>query len=97
MLSAQAKRTRELSASNLWGVPTVGFPEMEKANVRVAFTSILAASSDNPTKIPVKPCYETPEEACSQGLYRTRGRWTEAFYILEVSARVPVKRFGYEG
>jgi membrane dipeptidase len=40
---------------------------MEEANVRVIFASIWAAACNNPTKIPVEPCYETPEEAHQQG------------------------------
>jgi membrane dipeptidase len=67
LLSTLEKRRREAFGSTPWGLPTVGFPEMEKANVRVAFGSIWAAACQNPTGIPVKPCYETPEEACEQG------------------------------
>jgi membrane dipeptidase len=40
---------------------------MEEANVRVIFASIWAAACDNPTKIRVEPCYETPEQAYQQG------------------------------
>lgn len=65
--SAHAKRAREPSPSPLWGITTIGFPEMEEANVRVVFASIWAAACNNPTNIPVKPCYETPEEAYQQG------------------------------
>ena len=67
LLSAYTKREQETSAPSPWGIPTVGFPEMEAANVRVVFASIWAAACHNPTGIPVKPCYETPEEACEQG------------------------------
>jgi len=62
--SAYAKRTRENSQ---WGVPTVGFPEVKEANIRVVFASIWAAACHNITNLRVKPCYETPEEACEQG------------------------------
>jgi len=67
MLSARERRRREMSAATSWGMATVGFPEMEEGNIRVAFASIWAAACQNPTGIPVKPCYETPEEACEQG------------------------------
>jgi membrane dipeptidase len=67
LLSALEKRRLGASASTPWGLPTVGFSEMERANVRVAFGSIWAVACQNPTGIPVKPCYETPEEACEQG------------------------------
>lgn len=66
LLSARTKRA-EVSESSPLGIPTVGFPEMEEANVRVAFASIWAAACDNPMNIDVKPCYKTPEEACDQG------------------------------
>ena len=62
--SAYAKRTHE---SSPWGIPTVGFPEVKEANIRVVFASIWAAACHNPTNLHVKPCYETPEEACKQG------------------------------
>ena len=67
LLSAEEQRARESSAPYQWGVPTVGFPEMENANVRVIFGSIWAAACGNPTGIAVKPCYKTPEEANEQG------------------------------
>lgn len=67
LLSAHAKRAREPSPSPHVGIATIGFPEMEEANVRVVFASIWAAACDNPTKIPGEPCYETAEEAYQQG------------------------------
>jgi membrane dipeptidase len=67
LLSAHAKRGREASTLSPWGIPTVGFPEMEEANVRVVLASIWAAACHDPFGIPVEPCYETPEEACEQG------------------------------
>jgi membrane dipeptidase len=67
LLSTHAKRAREPSPSPLVGIATIGFPEMEEANVRVVFASIWAAACDNPMKIPGEPCYETPEEAYQQG------------------------------
>ena len=67
LLSAHNKRKREIPPLPLWGIPTVGLPEVEQANVRVIFASIWAAACTNPTNIPVEPCYETPEEACAQG------------------------------
>jgi len=67
MLSAHETRKRERSQLTPWGIATVGFPEMQEANVRVAFASIWAAACHNPTGIQVKPCYETPEEAYEQG------------------------------
>jgi membrane dipeptidase len=65
--SAYETRAKELPPSPLWGTATVGFPEMKEANVRVVFASIWAAACDNPTHLPVEPCYETPEEAYRQG------------------------------
>ena len=67
LLSARELRARETSAPSDWGIPTVGFPEMEKANVRVVIGSIWAAACDNPMGILVQPCYKTPEEANEQG------------------------------
>jgi membrane dipeptidase len=67
LLSAHAKRMQETSTWPVWGIPTVGFPEVEKANVRVIFASIWAAACDNLMKITVEPCYHTPEEAYEQG------------------------------
>lgn len=65
LLSSHSKRAREIPPHPLWGIPTVGFPEMEQANVRLVFASLWAAPCDNPG-IPVEPCYRTPEEACTQ-------------------------------
>lgn len=65
--SALSERVRFASRATSWGIPTVGFPEMKTANVRVAFASIWAAACENPTGIPVEPCYKTPEEAYEQG------------------------------
>ena len=66
LLSAYETRKREASPAP-WGIATVGFPEMEKVNVRVVLASIWAAACHNPTGLPIKPCYETPEEAYEQG------------------------------
>jgi membrane dipeptidase len=62
--SAYAKRTHGASQ---WGIPTVGFPELKEANVRLVFASIWAAACGNPINLAVHPCYETPEEAWEQG------------------------------
>lgn len=67
LLSAHDKRAKEFPPNPLWGISTVGLPDLERANVRVVFASIWAPACDNPTKIPVKPCYKTPEEACALG------------------------------
>ncbi len=67
LLSAHSKRDSEVPPNLLWGIPTVGLPEFEQANVRVVFASIWAAACDNPTNIRVEPCYKTPEEAYAQG------------------------------
>lgn len=40
---------------------------MSAGNIRVAFASIWAAACDNPTGLPVEPCYKTVEEAYEQG------------------------------
>jgi len=65
LVSALAKRLH--ASPSVWGVPTVGLPELKAANVRVVFASIWAAACHNPTNLSVKPCYETPEEAYEQG------------------------------
>ena len=62
--SETRKREGPPSAS---GAATVGFPEMERANVRVVLASIWAAKCHNITGIRFNPCYETPEEAYAQG------------------------------
>jgi membrane dipeptidase len=67
LMSARAKREREQPPSSSEGVPTVGFPDMKEANVRVVFASIWAAACNNPMAIDVKPCYETSDEAREQG------------------------------
>jgi len=67
LLSAYETRKLEGVASAARGTATVGFPEMKEANIRVVLASIWAAACHNPTGIPVKPCYETAEEAYEQG------------------------------
>ena len=64
--SAHETRKQE-GSTGASGLATVGFPEMEAANVRVVLASIWAAACHNPISISVKPCYETAEEACEQG------------------------------
>ena len=67
LLSAHDERAKEVPPNPLWGIPTVGLPDLERANVRVVFASIWAPACDNPTKIRVEPCYKTPEEAYALG------------------------------
>ena len=66
LASALETRKRESSPSPL-GIATIGFPEMEQANLRVVLASIWAAKCHNQTGLTIKPCYETPEEAHELG------------------------------
>lgn len=64
LLPTRVNRAREVHPDPLWGTLTVGFPEMQYANVRLVFASIWAAPCNNPS-IPVKQCYRTAQEACN--------------------------------